>query len=649
VNSKYFFLKNGGQMGALFRAKDWTGTPLGSIEFWPESLRSAISISLNSGFPIAIFWGESLNLLYNDAYMPILGSKHPSALGLPGQEVWPEIWHTLAAEFEAVMQSGLSIRNPDTMLLINRYGYKEECYFDYTLSPIMDTAGTVVGVFNAVIETSHKVISNRRNQILQRFLQRQNSATTTAEALKNIEEIFSFAKPDILYYELEINDYSSITPNKETEVRLPLSKEDTPVNGFIILGLSELKKLDEDYRQFLESIAGYVGTLLNNAYAKAQHMELVSLNLKLTESNEELAAAYEELDAINEELQQSTVLLYEGNARLKESEEQLQLAITTANIGTWYIDATTREFIPSARLKEMFGYLPQETLTYQAAINQIQEEHQQRVIEAVEAAITKNAPYDLEYPIIGHHDRNLRWIKATGKLHINENGSPGNFYGTMADISMQKEHEEQLQSFNEEMAVLNEELRASNQEQAIINEELIKLNRQISLSQDELQLAITAAGMGTWDLNPATGKFTGSDLTKSWFGLKPEDEIDLSKATDMIVQDDRNRVIKEIKQALNHSSGGDYDTYYTITSPLNPVPRIVRAKGKALFNEQNQPIRFSGVLQDVTEIKKDEQRKNDFIAMVSHELKTPLTSMNGYLQVLQGKTKGYRDDFITSL
>ena len=92
---KFAFLAGGGAMGALMRSRDWTATPLGPLESWSQSLRAAVSIMLNSRYPIALYWGPELALLYNDAWSPIPGGKHPWALGRPGREVWPEIWDTI--------------------------------------------------------------------------------------------------------------------------------------------------------------------------------------------------------------------------------------------------------------------------------------------------------------------------------------------------------------------------------------------------------------------------------------------------------------------------------------------------------------------------------------------------------------------------
>ncbi|WP_316793795.1 ATP-binding protein [Pedobacter frigoris] len=183
----------------------------------------------------------------------------------------------------------------------------------------------------------------------------------------------------------------------------------------------------------------------------------------------------------------------------------------------------------------------------------------------------------------------------------------------------------------------------------ICNETTKQINsyHELELAKDELEFAITSAELGTWDLNPATGKFIGNERLKSWFGLPPDSEIELSRAIDVIAEQDRERVTNAIQAAIAVENGGSYDIEYTIINPLDPMPRHVRAKGKAMFNYKKEVFRFSGVMLDITEQKKDEMRKNDFIGMVSHELKTPLTSLTGYIQMLMIKTRKIDDDFMT--
>ena len=157
------------EMVARMRAFDWTRTSVGAVAAWPQSLRSALSICTGSALPIAIYWGPDLVLFYNDAWSPIPGTKHPWALGRPAADVWPEIWAHIAPHFDQVMRTGESTYLEDALLPMHRHGYTEECYFNYTFTGIRGEGGRVDGVFNAVIETTYRVVSERRTRLLQRL------------------------------------------------------------------------------------------------------------------------------------------------------------------------------------------------------------------------------------------------------------------------------------------------------------------------------------------------------------------------------------------------------------------------------------------------------------------------------------------------
>jgi PAS domain S-box-containing protein len=159
-------LSGGGAMGAMIRALNWSKTPLGPVESWPQSLRTAVSICLNSRFPVLIWWGSDLVKLYNDAYVQLIGSKHPTALGATGRSVWPEIWETIGPLLLGVMERAEANWADDLLLMLERNGYAEECYFTFSYSPIRDESGGVGGVFTPVVETTEKVIGERRMRTL---------------------------------------------------------------------------------------------------------------------------------------------------------------------------------------------------------------------------------------------------------------------------------------------------------------------------------------------------------------------------------------------------------------------------------------------------------------------------------------------------
>src|SRR6478609_1901780 len=155
-NSDHYFLMGGGEMGEIIRAKDWSKTPLGDPAYWPQCLRTMVAVMLDNPFGMYIAWGDEYIQLYNDGYRPILGAtKHPQALGISTRETFSEIWHIIESMFEGVMQ-GKAVGFPDFMLPLNRYGYEEKCYFDFSYSPIRKDNGEVGGVLVTVIETTEK-------------------------------------------------------------------------------------------------------------------------------------------------------------------------------------------------------------------------------------------------------------------------------------------------------------------------------------------------------------------------------------------------------------------------------------------------------------------------------------------------------------
>ncbi|WP_035694084.1 PAS domain-containing protein [Flavobacterium soli] len=153
------FLSDGGELGSYIRSYDWLSTPIGSIDTWPQSLLTTLSIILNSNFPMFLFWGEEHICFYNDAYRPSLGAigKHPSTIGKPGKEVWPEIWDDIYPMISEIMKGGMASWKEDQLLPIYRNGALEDVYWTYSYSPVKIESGEIGGVFVTCVETTTSV------------------------------------------------------------------------------------------------------------------------------------------------------------------------------------------------------------------------------------------------------------------------------------------------------------------------------------------------------------------------------------------------------------------------------------------------------------------------------------------------------------
>jgi len=127
------FLNGGGKAGALMRTHDWSKSPLGAPETWPEPLKLVVGLLRDSMFPMFVAWGPELSLLYNDAYAEILGAKHPASLGARFRDVWVEVWPDIAPLVDAAMAGEATFRE-DLPLIMNRRGYHEQAWFTFSYS-----------------------------------------------------------------------------------------------------------------------------------------------------------------------------------------------------------------------------------------------------------------------------------------------------------------------------------------------------------------------------------------------------------------------------------------------------------------------------------------------------------------------------------
>ncbi len=313
------FLTGGGEMGSRMRAFDWSSTSLGAPETWPQSLRSAVSILLPSRAQICLFWGPDLVFLYNDAYRPVLGMKHPWALGRPGREVWSEVWEsTIAPLVDPIPRTGEAFWGSDHFFLLERYGYPEETYFDISYDPVRDESGGVGGIFCIVSETTGRVVGERRLRTLRDLGHVADDVRSTDGVFRKVSEVIAADPRDVSFsilYEAdprsgEVRPRASSgietrpasawplaeaaaerkeivltgaglaatralpsaagTEPVNTVVTLPLLGPGTAPLGFLVVGLNPRRALDDGNRDFLRLIASNTAAAIATVRALAE-------------------------------------------------------------------------------------------------------------------------------------------------------------------------------------------------------------------------------------------------------------------------------------------------------------------------------------------------------------------------------------------
>ncbi|ATB30467.1 hybrid sensor histidine kinase/response regulator [Melittangium boletus] len=308
----------GGEMGALIRAMDWSQTPLGPVEGWSAALCTSLSTVLASPTPMALYWGPHYVHLYNDAYCPLLGTKHPAAMGLLARDMLQEIRDIVEPMLETVHHSMRPYSVEDQPLLLERRGFREECFFTWSFIPTRDEHGRYAGIVAIGSETTHQVLGTRRFQVIRELSIRAARESTQEGVFRAVEQVLAESRADVpfaLLYRVEgerarrvvrmgLEDSASAAPLELTlddrapwplrevvgsgqellikpwdsrpgpsrALLLPMALDTDGIpNAVLGVGLNPRLRLDEDYRDFLRLLSRQVAA--DAARARASEEE----------------------------------------------------------------------------------------------------------------------------------------------------------------------------------------------------------------------------------------------------------------------------------------------------------------------------------------------------------------------------------------
>jgi signal transduction histidine kinase/serine phosphatase RsbU (regulator of sigma subunit) len=299
-------------MGRRIAEFPWHAHPLGPVEAWPQSLKTATNLILGSQHPMWIGWGTDVSFLYNDAYLHVLGlAKHPWALGRPAAEVWAEIWDVCGPLADRVFREGEASFVDDVRLFMNRGDFLEETYYSFSYSPIRDESGDVGGLFCPSNDVTAKVVGARRLRLLAELAAcalRETSVTaasaSTASALQDNRDDIPFA---LLYLaddgECDLQYAVGISAEAGRQLRRPVAdvlhnrrsrrfaltalpapplgaadkpvtealavplsaNADSPLIGVLVAGINPTSKFDTEYESFFDLVGSNIGLAIHNA------------------------------------------------------------------------------------------------------------------------------------------------------------------------------------------------------------------------------------------------------------------------------------------------------------------------------------------------------------------------------------------------
>ncbi|MFC4210180.1 PAS domain S-box protein [Pedobacter lithocola] len=334
--------------------------------------------------------------------------------------------------------------------------------------------------------------------------------------------------------------------------------------------------------------------------------ELQAITEELAASNEELSATNEELATTNEELQEAQESLLIKNEELAETEENLNLALASGNLGIYSIDPSTGKFDISTKAREFYGLPLLADILWTDVIKTVVPEYLPVIEKARAEALAKHIPFDVQYPIIQGSTGIKKWIRVVGKSIPKTKFKAARFLGVIIDITKEVEHR---------LVIEESEDRFRNMAEAT-----------------DVYISVGDLSRNATYFNNAWVKLTGrsmKDLVESGY-------------LDLVHPEDRNIYMDAYNKSFDKKA--PFTGEFRLMG-LDGEYRWLLAKGTPRFNNDGIFMGYISSSVDITELKKDELRKNDFIGMVSHELKTPLTAISGFVQVLQSRARKSEDTY----
>ncbi|GFE68171.1 hypothetical protein CFPU101_07810 [Chroococcus sp. FPU101] len=581
---------------------------MGLVETWPQSLKTVIRIILASPHPMCIWWGQSMINFYNDAYIPLLGQRHPQPLGQSAFDVWP----TIRQQAEAVLNEGKSFQNEDQLLILDRNGYSEETYFTFFYSPLLDDDGQVGGVFCTATENTKRVLSPRRIHTLdqlaqtttkattresanqdenERLTQLQQEAQTSKQQLKSILSSISdgFYVLDRNWHFIYVNDRLCEMAGMQREEMLGKSiwdlfsdAVDTDVYVQFHRALQEQIPLQFEY--FYSSWSRWYE---NRVYPSSNGISIFAADITKRKQTELLLIEQKqilELIATGQPLENCLQAICNSISKLNP---RIRACFLLADERRAAFQCLITPDLPPSFGQGIKG----------APINEL-------CIGTCGTAVYCGEPITCTDIV-----NDTRWSPAWRELCIahgiqachsrpvfNVEGlALGSLMLCFDEARLPSEWEYQLADFGTQVA-------------SIVFED-DQSNLALRKSEERLSLAINNAGMGTWDVNLQTRHTIWSENHFALLGYEPvaSGEATYEMWGSRVYPDDFKPVLRAMKQAKQTRSL--YSSEYRIIRADNGEIRWLKEFGRFIYDEMGQAVRFIGIFFDTSEAKQQETER----------------------------------------
>jgi PAS domain S-box-containing protein len=399
---------------------DLGATPLGPLSSWPQSLRTAVGVCLNSRFPMFVWWGPQLINIYNDAYIPILGKRHPRAFARPARETWAEIWPTVGPQAEAVMTRGEATWNERVLLVMERHGYTEDTWFTWSYSPIPDDSGGIGGLFCACTEETGRVIAERERENAEHALRRSEERLSTVFD----QTTAGFAQTDLTGRFVLVNQQYCSMVGRTAEELYRLRMQDITHPDDLSANLPHFQRLVREGTPFV----------IEKRYTRLDGSLLWVRNNVAPLKDQQGRVAYVLAASVD-------ITDYKRSQQaLRESEERFRALVSATSdvvyrMGSDWSEMRRlegREFIPDT-LEPSRTWVD----TY------IHPDDQRMVLSAVRRAIETKSVFELEHRV-NRIDGSVGWTYSRAVPIFDSSGAILEWFGAASDITDRKRAQERL-------------------------------------------------------------------------------------------------------------------------------------------------------------------------------------------------------------
>ncbi len=535
---------------------------------------------------IAIFRGADFTTeLVNDTYLEIVGRSEAKVLNKPLFKALPEIREVVEPLFHEVIASGESFHSTELPVYLKRGDSEELCYFNLVYHPLREPDNTISGIMIVATEITSSVKAKKDLELSELHFRTLVDRSPIAMAVLRGDEFVIEMANDQMLKVFWKKSAEEVVGQKILDIFPELIDQQFPALFKKVLE-TNLKYSDSEVRAFVRH-----GEELAEFYVDLEYAPLIELGGKVSGI---IITAHDVTSKVA------------ARKELELAEERIRLATEATELATWELSLNSKKLIHSARMAQIFGFEPELQLSQDQLRKQIVKSDLENIVKKAFKKSLKTGIYKYEARIV-RTDGQLCWIRTHGNLFFDDEGKAERLIGTLRDITEEKRHQEDIEASEQKFRTLADSMP---------------------------QFVWTSDKLGNMNY------FNNSFLEYSQMEL---DDIVDGKWIRVIHPDDKEKNIRKWEKSIE--TGEDFLLEHRFLRHDGEY-RWQLSRAIPQLDSQGNVLMWVGASADIHDMKEVDQQKDFFISMASHELKTPLTSIKGYVQILQSMYAERKDDFL---